>query len=63
VKLRYTLRGAAELDEVLADIKERSPQVARHVQAVTHPPSNYHARVTIENPVRRRAARIDKRAT
>jgi toxin ParE1/3/4 len=33
VKLRYTLRGAAELDEVLAYIKERSPQGARHVQA------------------------------
>jgi plasmid stabilization system protein ParE len=33
VRLRYTLRAAAELDEVLAYIKERSPQGARHVQA------------------------------
>jgi plasmid stabilization system protein ParE len=32
VKLRYTLRGAAELDKVLAYIEERSPQGARHVQ-------------------------------
>jgi toxin ParE1/3/4 len=33
VKLRYTLRGAAELDKVLVTIEERSPQGARHVQA------------------------------
>jgi len=33
VKLRYTLRGAAELDKVLVYIAERSPQGARHVQA------------------------------
>jgi len=33
VRLRYTLRGAAELDKVLAFIAERSPQGARHVQA------------------------------
>jgi plasmid stabilization system protein ParE len=33
VKLRYTLRGAAELDEVLAYIEERSPLGARHLQA------------------------------
>jgi toxin ParE1/3/4 len=33
VKLRYTLRGAAELDEVLAYIEARSPQGARRVQA------------------------------
>jgi toxin ParE1/3/4 len=33
VKLRYTLRGAAELDKVLVYIEERSPQGARHVQA------------------------------
>jgi toxin ParE1/3/4 len=33
VKLRYTLRAAAELDEVLAYIGERSPQGAHHVQA------------------------------
>lgn len=33
MKLRYTLRGAAELDEILTYIEERSPQGARHVQA------------------------------
>jgi plasmid stabilization system protein ParE len=33
VKLRYTLRGAAELDKVLVYIEERSPQGARHVKA------------------------------
>jgi plasmid stabilization system protein ParE len=33
VKLRYTRRGATELDEVLDYIRERSPQGARHVQA------------------------------
>jgi toxin ParE1/3/4 len=33
VKLRYTLRAAAELNEVLAYIEERSPRGARHVQA------------------------------
>jgi toxin ParE1/3/4 len=33
VKLRYTLRGAAELDKVLAYIGEHSPQGSRHVQA------------------------------
>jgi toxin ParE1/3/4 len=33
VKPRYTLRGAAELDEILAYIEQRSPQGARHVQA------------------------------
>jgi toxin ParE1/3/4 len=33
VKLRYTLRGATELDEVLAYIVARSPQGARRVQA------------------------------
>jgi toxin ParE1/3/4 len=32
VKLRYTLRAAAELDEVLTYIEERSPQGARRVQ-------------------------------
>jgi len=32
VKLRYTLRGAAELDQVLDYIEARSPQGARHVQ-------------------------------
>lgn len=32
VKLRYTIRGAAELDEVLADLARKSPQGARHVQ-------------------------------
>ena len=32
MKLRYTLRGAAELDKVLAYIEERSPRGARHVQ-------------------------------
>jgi plasmid stabilization system protein ParE len=32
VKLRYTLRAAAELDEVLTYIEERSPQGALRVQ-------------------------------
>lgn len=32
MKLRYTLRGAAELDKVLDYIEERSPQGARQVQ-------------------------------
>jgi len=36
VKLRYTLRGAAELDEVLASIAARSPQGSRRVQARIH---------------------------
>jgi toxin ParE1/3/4 len=31
VKLRYTLRAAAELDEVLTYIGERSPQAAHRV--------------------------------
>jgi toxin ParE1/3/4 len=33
VKLRYTLRGLAELNEALDYIEARSPQGARHVQA------------------------------
>ena len=33
MKLRYTLRGAAELDKVLVYIEERSPQGTSHVQA------------------------------
>jgi plasmid stabilization system protein ParE len=33
VKLRFTLRAAAELDEVLTNIAARSPQGARRVQA------------------------------
>ena len=33
MKLRYTLRGAAELDQVLAYIEAQSPQGARRVQA------------------------------
>jgi plasmid stabilization system protein ParE len=33
VTLRYTRRAAAELEEVLAYINERSPLGARHVQA------------------------------
>jgi toxin ParE1/3/4 len=33
VKLRYTIRAAAELDEVLNAIDEQSPQGARHVKA------------------------------
>jgi toxin ParE1/3/4 len=33
VKLRYTLRGLAELSEALDCIEARSPQGARHVQA------------------------------
>jgi plasmid stabilization system protein ParE len=32
VKLRYTLRAAAELDEILSYIDEHSPQGARSVQ-------------------------------
>lgn len=32
MKLRYTRRAAADLDEVLAAIVERSPQGARHVK-------------------------------
>ena len=32
MKLRYTLRGATELDEVLADLARKSPQGARNVQ-------------------------------
>lgn len=32
LKLRYTPRGAAELDEVLAYIAKRSPQGARRVK-------------------------------
>jgi toxin ParE1/3/4 len=32
VKLRYTLRGAAELDQVLDYIQAQSPQGAHHVQ-------------------------------
>jgi toxin ParE1/3/4 len=32
VKLRYTLRGAAELDKVLVSIAEQSPQGAHRVQ-------------------------------
>lgn len=33
MRLRYTLRGAAELDKILDYIEARSPQGARHVQA------------------------------
>jgi toxin ParE1/3/4 len=33
VKLRYTPRGAAELDKMLVYIAERSPQGGRRVQA------------------------------
>lgn len=33
MKLRYTLRAAAELDEILSYIDERSPQGARSVKA------------------------------
>ena len=32
MKLRYTLRGAAELDKVLSYIEAQSPQGARRVQ-------------------------------
>jgi toxin ParE1/3/4 len=32
VKLRYTLRAAEELDQVLSYIDERSPQGAHHVK-------------------------------
>ena len=32
MKLRYTIRAAAELDEILTSIDERSPQGARHVK-------------------------------
>ena len=30
MKLRYTIRAAAELDEILTSIDEQSPQGARH---------------------------------
>ena len=33
MKLRYTRRAAAELEEILAYIEERSPVGARHMQA------------------------------
>ncbi|MEO8926185.1 MAG: type II toxin-antitoxin system RelE/ParE family toxin [Caulobacteraceae bacterium] len=33
MRLRYTLRAAAELDEVLAHIAQRSPRGALHVKA------------------------------
>jgi toxin ParE1/3/4 len=33
VRLRYTLRGAAELDQVLDYIEMQSPQGAHHVRA------------------------------
>ena len=33
MKLRYTLRAAEELDQVLSHIDERSPLGARHVKA------------------------------
>lgn len=33
MKLRYTIRAAAELDEVLTTLAEQSPQGARRVQA------------------------------
>lgn len=36
MKLRYTLRAAAELDEILAYIDERSPQGARNVKVRVH---------------------------
>jgi toxin ParE1/3/4 len=32
VRLRYTLRAAVELDEILADIEAQSPQGARRVR-------------------------------
>ena len=32
MKLRYTIRAAAELDEILGSIDEQSPQGARHVK-------------------------------
>jgi toxin ParE1/3/4 len=36
VKLRYTLRAAAELDKILSFIDERSPQGAHNVKARIH---------------------------
>lgn len=36
MKLRYTIRAAAELDEVLTSIDERSPQGAQHVKERLH---------------------------
>jgi plasmid stabilization system protein ParE len=33
VKLRYTRRAAAELDDILNSIDQRSPQGAKHVKA------------------------------
>ena len=32
MKLRFTIRAAAELDEILTSIDEQSPQGARHVK-------------------------------
>ena len=32
MKLRYTIRAAAELDEILTSIDKQSPQGARHVK-------------------------------
>jgi toxin ParE1/3/4 len=59
VRLLYTLRAAAELDEILAYIDERSPQGARHIKmrikAVTelllqHPRAG---RLTVKSGLRR----------
>jgi toxin ParE1/3/4 len=36
VKLRYTIRAAAELDQVLTSIDRESPQGARHVKQRLH---------------------------
>ncbi len=64
MKLRYTHRAAAELEEILAYIEERSPTGARHVQAriktitdllLLHPKagqitSNYRLRRMVTSP-------------
>jgi plasmid stabilization system protein ParE len=49
VKLRYTVRGAAELDEVLTYIEARSPEGARRVQ--TRIRVNYQSVIAVPMPV------------
>jgi plasmid stabilization system protein ParE len=67
VKLRYTLRAAAELNEVLAYIEARSPLGARRVQAriqliinllLQHPRADQRTSMTTANEL---AVRIGSR--
>jgi hypothetical protein len=55
LKLRYTLRGAAELDQVLDYIETQSPQGAHHVQARIKVIHQGHHRVAIAASTRRAA--------